>query len=296
MAIPHFHVRQWAAVVATFVVLPASATAQRYQLRIAPVPGDTLRMQLEQQTEVRGEERPESPARSMKARLSIYSHAIVTGRANGATTLVAHTDSVVMDSDDEHARNLEEQARRLAGAEPVWLRLAADGTVRLLDDAGNLASDVSGSVSLIPAALPPGALAIGETWMRSMPVPVGPSADVGTVRATFRLDSVSAGGRIAYISVRGDLARGAMPAAGPRGTMMKVAGSVAGHLNLDRVRGWIADSRFVVTMHSIVEPPASSGISPIRFRTVVTQRMRLRDRTPASARARQRAPEQRERP
>lgn len=287
---------RWAAIAAAMVAVPSLTEAQRYRLRIAPVPGDTLRMQLEQQTEVKGAERPESPARSMTARLSIFSHAVVTGRSGGATTLVARTDSVVMDSDDEHARDLGDRARRMAGSEPVWLRLHQDGTVRLIDEGGREAPDISGSVSLIPAALPTTALAVGERWTRSMPVPVGPSADAGTVNATFRLDSVSAGGRIAYISVRGDLSRGAMPAAGPRGTVMRVAGTVAGHLKLDRVRGWIADSRFIVTMHSIVEPPASSGISPIRFRTIVTQRMRFRDRLPASARAGQQGTAPRGRP
>ncbi|MBA3891292.1 MAG: hypothetical protein H0X64_12260 [Gemmatimonadaceae bacterium] len=114
-----------------------------------------------------------------------------------------------------------------------------------------------------------------------MPVPVGPTADAGMVRATFRLDSIGRGGRIAYISVRGDLERNDVPTAGPRGTVMSIVGTVAGSLQLDRLRGWIADSRFVVTMHSSLQPPASSGIEPVRFKTVVTQRVRLQERQPA---------------
>lgn len=280
---------------AGLLLVPVGAAAQRYQLRLAPAPGDTLRMQLEQRTEVRGEERPESPARSMKATLRIYSHAVVTGRDGGATTLLARTDSVAMDSDDEHADALAGQVRQLTGAGPVHLRLATDGTVQLLDDAGAVAASVQ-AAPVVPAALPTGLLAVGDTWVRAMPVPFGPSVGAGTVRATFRLDSVSRGGHVAYISVRGQLQRPPAPAAGPRGTMMRVAGTLLGQLRLDRVRGWISESRFTVTMHSIVEPPATSGISPVKFRTTVTQRMRLRDRARPVTRIREAAPEQREGP
>lgn len=260
----------------------APAGAQRYQLRLSPTPGDTLRMELEQQTEVTSEARPGMPARTMKARFRVYSHAVVRTRLADATLLVAHTDSVTLDTDDEHASALADQARSMAGNAPVTLRLAPDGTIRLADAAGNLADELAETVSLIPAALPQGLLAVGDSWVRSMPVPVGPSADAGTVRATFRLDSISRSGRIAYLSVRGNLARNDMPAAGPRGTVMSLVGTVAGTLQLDRIRGWIADSRFVVTMHSALRAPAASGIVPIEFKTVVTQRVRLRERAAAA--------------
>lgn len=269
------------AVIAAGLASPGTAAAQRYQLRLAPNPGDTLRMEVEQQTEVTGDEAGGRPSRRMTSMLRIYSHAIVMNRVGDATTLLARTDSVSVDSDDSHASAVGEQMRRLQGASPIHIRLAPNGTVRLLDEDGEFAPDKAGAVSLIPAALPEGALAVGATWVRAMPLPVGSSVDAGTVRATFRLDSVSRGGRIAYISVRGDLSRGELPAAGPRGTMMRVAGTVVGSLHLDRVRGWIADSRFVVTMHSAVEPPASSGIAPVKFRTILTQRMRLLGRPPA---------------
>lgn len=264
------------------VVTPVTAAAQRYQLRLAPNPGDTLRMQMEQETSVTGEGRDDAPGRTMRALLRIYSHAIVAGRVADATTLVARTDSVSVDSDDAHVASSGDQMRRFGATKPVRIRLAGNGTVQLIDDAGNPEPGTAGTVSLIPAALPEGALAIGETWVRAMPLPVGSSVDAGTVRATFRLDSVSRGGRMAFISVRGELERDDLPAAGPRGTMMRVVGTVVGHLNLDRVRGWIADSRFVVTMHSAVEPPAGSGVAPVKFRTIVTQRMRLHARGAAS--------------
>lgn len=264
-----------AGVLLLVALVPRDARAQRYHLRLAPVAGDTLRMQLEQNTDVVSEARPDVAARSMKARFRIFSHAIVSGQLKDATILIARTDSVRLDTDDEHGNALAEQARRLAGTAPVTLRLAPDGTVRFLNQSGSLGADLTEAVSLIPAALPQGLLAVGDTWVRSMPVPVGPTADAGTVRATFRFDSVSAGGRIAYLSVRGNLDRNDMPAAGPRGTVMSIVGTVVGTLQLDRVRGWIAASRFVVTMHSALRPPPASGMAPINFRTVVTQHVRL---------------------
>lgn len=271
---------------ALLALAPDTADAQRFQLRLAPQPGDTLRMQLEQHTDVVSEARPDMPSRTMKAQFRIFSHAIVSGRVKDATILVARTDSVRLDTDDEHGSALAEQARRMAGTDPVTLRLAPDGTVRVVDAAGNVGSSVDETVSLIPAALPQGMLTVGDTWVRSMPVPVGPTADAGTVRATFRFDSVSANGRFAYLSVRGNLARNDMPAGGPRGTMMSMVGTVMGSLRLDRVRGWIADSRFVVTMHTALQPPAASGMAPMKFRTVVTQRVRLVDRPAAGRRGR----------
>ena len=243
-------------------------------------------MEMEQQTEVTSEARPDMPARTMKARFAVFSHAVVQSRLADATVLVARTDSVAIDSDDEHVSPLADQARAMAGAEPVMLRLAPDGTIRVIGPGADRGGDLAESVSLIPAALPQGALAVGDTWVRSMPVPVGPTADAGTVRATFRLDSISRGGRIAHVSVRGDLARDSMPAAGPRGTVMSAVGTVTGTLQLDRIRGWIAESRFVVTMHSALTPPRASGLLPVRFRTTVTQRVRLRDR-PAPRRSRE---------
>lgn len=267
-------------VVALLVAVAPAALAQGHQLQLSPSPGDTLRMVLDQQTEVTSEARPGMPARTMKARFQVYSHAVVGSRLPDATLLVARTDSVALDSDDEHASRIAAQAQAMAGGAPVTLRLAPDGTIRIVNPDGTVA-DLAEAVSLIPAALPQGRLSIGATWIRTIPVPVGPAADAGTVRATFRLDSIGRGGRIAYISVRGDMARKDVPAAGPRGTVMSIVGTVAGSLLLDRLRGWIADSRFVVTMNSALQPPASSGIAPMHFRTVVTQRVRLQDRQPA---------------
>ena len=110
------------------------------------VQGDTLRMQLEQNTDVVSEARPDMPVRTMKAHFRIFSHAIVTGRVKDATILIARTDSVRLETDDQHGSALAEQARRLRlhdddaievgpGAEREVL-VAGAGVAVVADDAG----------------------------------------------------------------------------------------------------------------------------------------------------------------
>ncbi|MBA3889967.1 MAG: hypothetical protein H0X64_05505, partial [Gemmatimonadaceae bacterium] len=144
--------------IAGALAFATAAGAQGHQLQLSPSPGDTLRMVLDQQTEVTSEARPGMPARTMKARFRVFSHAVVGARLADATMLVARTDSVSLDTDDEHSSSLAAQARAMVGGAPVTLRLAPDGTIRLVNADGTVA-DLTEAVSLIPAALPQGRLA-----------------------------------------------------------------------------------------------------------------------------------------
>jgi hypothetical protein len=47
---------------------------------------------------------------------------------------------------------------------------------------------------------------------------------------------------------------------------------------VDRLRGWMTDSHFVVTLQSLVTPPVATGLAPMRFVTRVTQRLRTMDK------------------
>jgi hypothetical protein len=104
------------------------------------------------------------------------------------------------------------------------------------------------------------------------------SGDEGAVRASFRLDSVSRDQNLAYISMRGEIKRDSLPAGPPRGTRMQVTGTVNGSILLDRGRGWLTESRFMVVLHTTMVPPPTSGASQVRFVTRITQRMRTLDR------------------
>jgi hypothetical protein len=111
--------------------------------------------------------------------------------------------------------------------------------------------------------------------MRELPLPTGGPLGTrgsGRVNAVFRLDSLDRGGNIAYVSMRGAI----LP--DPDNQGMRLSGEVTGAMQLDRQRGWMTDSRFTVLVRSLVTPPPSSGLSPMRFVTRVTQRLRTMDK------------------
>jgi hypothetical protein len=149
--------------------------------------------------------------------------------------------------------------------------------MRVVDQETGANRAASEIVAIMPAALPTQPVAVGDTWARSIPMVVGRGADEGAVRASFRLDSVSRDERLAYISMKGEMRRDSVPAGPPRGTRMNVSGTVSGALLLDRRRGWLTESQFAVLLHTTMLPAASSGASPVRFLTRITQRMRTLD-------------------
>ena len=58
----------------------------------------------------------------------------------------------------------------------------------------------------------------------------------------------------------------------------ELSGSISGTMQLDRARGWMTDSRFLVILRSVVKPPLATGLAPMRFVTRVTQRLRTMDK------------------
>jgi hypothetical protein len=88
----------------------------------------------------------------------------------------------------------------------------------------------------------------------------------------FRLDSLDRSRDLAFVSMRGTI----VPDVDNYGIFM--SGEVTGAMQLDRQRGWMTDSRFTVLMRSLVTPPPTSGLSPMRFVTRVTQRLRTMDK------------------
>jgi Family of unknown function (DUF6263) len=212
-------------------------------------------------------------SRTMLTRLRTFSRAIVQGQLRGAVTVLAIIDSVTLVTNDQHSR-------ATAAGQRMLFRLAEDGTMRVVDEETGANRGTSELVALMPAALPTAPVAVGESWTRSIPMVVARgSTDEGVVRASFRLDSVSRDESLAHISMRGEMRRDSVPAGPPRGTVMKVTGTVTGDMVLDRRRGWLTESRFAVTMHTTMNPPpAASGVSPVRFVTRITQRMRTLDR------------------
>ena len=261
------------AIVAVLTAAPGRALAQRYRLQFRPSVGDTLRMELEEHREHTGTTKfgGSDSSRTMSTRLRMVSRAIVQAKLHSAVTVLAIVDSVSLVTNDQHARATSAGQRML-------FRLSEDGTMRVVDEETGANRGTSELVALMPAALPTHAVAVGDTWTRSIPMVVARAANDGVVLASFRLDSVSRDEQLAYISMRGEIKRDSIPAGPPRGSRMAVSGTVTGTLLLDRRRGWLTESRFAVTLRTTMLPAASSSAYPMRFLTRISQRMRTLDR------------------
>lgn len=268
---------------ALLLAVPVSTWAQGVVLQLKPHVGDTVHMQLDQESEMTGTRGKGAAASSSSVvtDLRIYSRAVIEGLSGAGATVLAITDSVAMSSSDARASRLAEQTRRMLEGRQIRLRLAPDGTAALLEGPGEPdADDVSRIIAIMPAAFPRGAVRVGDSWTREMPLPsrAGPGGrPSGRLHATFRLDSVSRHGAKAYLSMYGELTGDDFAPGGGRGLALDQHGTVSGTMLLDRRRGWLAESRFVIEVESELAKTVG-GMDPMRFRMKITQRTRTLDR------------------
>ena len=259
--------------------------AQTVLLQIKPGMGDTLHMRLDQQTELTGTRRVGNgeSVTSIQTTMRVFSRAIVEGSSTRGTLLRAVTDSVRLTTTDEHARPMSDQTQRQLEGKSMRLRVAPDGTASVADEGSDTTRNMTDVVSLMPAAFPRNAVNVGDSWMREMPLPgasrltPGAAPASGWLRAKFKLDSVTRDGGLAYVSVRGDMDgeadRQSDTALGP----VLEKGTVTGTMIVDRRRGWVSESRFVILVRASVVLPGAAA-APMRFQTKITQRMRTLER------------------
>jgi hypothetical protein len=265
---------------ALLVLLAASARAQRMQLELRPKLGDTLRMRLDQVTEMSGTRKGVS-TKLVVTTLRMFSRAIVEASAATSALILAVTDSVDVSSSDEHARALGREVVRQLEGRQMRLRLSPDGTVGVAEKSTEVPREVREIVSVMPASFPREPVSVGDTWVREMPIAPATSLGVpvaGIVRATFRLDSVIRGGNVAYVSMQGTMEQQPAPASPAPSAL---SGSVNGSMVIDRRRGWLSESRFLVQMRSIVVGKTAAGAAsaaPMQFRMKITQHMRVFDK------------------
>jgi hypothetical protein len=161
----------------------------------------------------------------------------------------------------------------------MLLRISPDGTVALVDDSGNELSDASDAVSLMPAAFPKGPINVGYSWSRDMPLPAGGRLAPGSgpvggwLHTKFRLDSVTHGGALAYVSMHGEMSADPDARYDVGSGPVLEKGTVFGTMLVDRVRGWLTESQFTIVAHSVVHMRGKAD-SLMRFETRVTQRMK----------------------
>jgi hypothetical protein len=253
------------------LVQPRVVVAQRIVLELRPHFGDTVRMRLDQTSEVAGS-RPDKTASSMQVSttLTMFSRAIVESSAPAGALILAITDSVAVSSTDPKALPLVQGTKAQLEHKQMRLKLSPDGTVTIIDPQTRVPREVTDLVAGMPASFPKGSVAIGDTWLREMAIPPSASLGVplgGMVRAAIRFDSVTTDH--AYLSLRGTVVQSGTPAASDQGAL---AGTVSGSMIVDRRRGWLSESRFLVQMRATV---AAVGAVPMQFRVKISQHMRL---------------------
>jgi hypothetical protein len=263
----------------------AALPAQGTLLEIRPRLGDTLRMQLDQRVEMVGTVHVASGDTTV-TRVTVtrvVAHSVVEQQDRAGTTMLAVTDSVLVDDGGDGRDTTVDTA----GASPVpmyalegrrvHVRVAPDGATALVGGGDEIAPQLRSIFAQMPATLPGGPVVVGDTWARTMVIPsAGPAGApaAGSLKGTFRLDSLSRAGEFAYISMRGALTRAGAPRELPEGVQLSMTGRVGGTLVLDRRRRWLTDARTTLTVHSVVTPRTRAGARPMRVRMTVTQWLR----------------------
>ena len=249
---------------------PAWARQQRVVLELRPRFGDTLKMRLDQTTEVSGVRRGVT-SKPMVTEMSMFSRAIVELSTPASALILAITDSVDARSTDSRAAQLVSETERQLEGRSLRVRMAPDGTMGLAERPPNVPDEVNDFIALMPASFPKGSVTVGDTWLREMQLP--PSANfgfpvTGVVRAAFKLDSIARDGDEAFVSMKGTLLPnqdGKAPGS--------YAGTVHGSMIVDRRRGWLTESAFLVQMRSTVIAMNAGRTDTIQMRLKLTQHM-----------------------
>lgn len=258
-------------------VLPGTIAAQPVLLQIRPHIGDTIPMRLSQTVEMTGTTPgSDEPSQSMTTTIDIYTRAIPRQWTSSGTLLQTITDSVTMTPSS--ARSLADFRRRALQSKNAMIRVSTDGAVEVMDNA-NAAAELRHVFGEMPAMLSRSGVAVGEKWTREMRIPLsGEPGAMGSVRATFQLDSLSKTGDVAFISMKGSLSRSTLPPSAQQGAGYETSGTLTGTIQLDRRLGWITDSRSTIQVRSTVAALAGqkgdAKRGPMVVRTRITQWLR----------------------
>ncbi|NUO65097.1 MAG: hypothetical protein HOQ11_00760 [Gemmatimonadaceae bacterium] len=284
MASPHRSLVVGFLLIAPFAAVPLAAQSPATAsgavlLEVRPHAGDTVSARLEQSVEMTGTRRiggRDSTARVTSSMIMLARTMVETVAAD-YSVVAMRTDSVQLSSSDDHEGEMRARAERALRGTTSRLRLLPDGTAEGLD--GSMGVDGSALLAVMPGTLPNAPVAVGGRWTRTMTIPaVSAAKGAGQVKTTFRLDSVTAGGRFAWISMKGTLRRDeSAPLAGTGERAGALSGSLVGGMTLDRRRGWVVATWTDMTVKSTVTTPGAPN-APLRVTVRVMQRMRAEDR------------------
>jgi hypothetical protein len=259
---------------------PGLAFAQSWMLQIKPHVGDTIRMRLDQESEMTGVRRTESGEASamVLTTMTMLSRAIIQDRDGDGIAVLAVTDSVVLTTTDDRTRAATQQLQGQMRGQQMKFRVLPDGSVSMMQAAG-APREVAQVVSLMPATFPKMPVAVGATWTREVSLPAGTQlgAQVSAkLQVKFRLDSVTRNGKLAYVSMRGDMRPATGPGAASGAVLEK--GLVSGTMLLDLRRGWLKESWFSIVVSSSLKPAVAANEQPIRMQMRITQHMHTMER------------------
>jgi hypothetical protein len=268
-----------ALVLAMLIARGAAAQAgPAISLRVHPKAGDTLHTRFEHDvvmsgtTKVRGRD---TTLRSSSSLLVLARLAVQSCDATGCTVAVI-TDSVALLAVDAQALAPSEAARRAMQGRRFQLRVRPDGSTLVLTAAKGIEPELGPFVDAMPTVLPARDVAVGATWESAADVPVGGDAGArhgARLKVRYRLDSLSAGDALAFLSLSGVVVRDSLEAPVRGGSRMGAHGDVSGTLALDRTRGWWRDSRLTIVLRSVVTPPPGNDAPPVHLETRITQHL-----------------------
>jgi hypothetical protein len=272
------------------------------RLLVRPRVGDTLRLEVEQTVELRSrrgaaaapglatagarppqERRPDFGPRADRAtvrvtKVALFAHSVVESSDLTATSLRATTDSMAMGSGGSADEAILRPVPMSADAPPVLVQVTTDGAMRVLDPPSG-AMALGATLASLPGLLPDAPVAVGTSWTREMSLPSLPLGGFrvdGVVRARLRLDSLTHGGRDAWISLEGVLRRDGAARELPAGTRLITAGTMRGSMVVDRSRAWIVDARTVMDVQSEVVAGPASSVPAMMLEIRIGQRVRVR--------------------
>jgi hypothetical protein len=278
-------VTRWSGRVAILAVALAiipceAAQAQRVRLEVRPRPGDTLHVLLNHAVTVTIPAGPRSVGDSATTYAMSYriSTRDVVERADiNGTIIHAIVDSVRMQTSGSIGASPFPGVDRNLDGMKVRLHVLPDGSARVIEGIEQLDPELRGIFGAMPAVLPATPVGVRESWTRDLPLPAmgapagATAAGDGLIRVTFRLDSLTSNGDLAWISLRGQV----IPPPSPPGSRARepdFSGSFTGELRLDRHRGWLAESSATVTVESLVSLPG--GDPPFKVRVRLHQVMK----------------------
>jgi hypothetical protein len=260
-----------------------AADAQQVLLQIRPHAGDTLHMRLDQEVDMSrtaGRSGGDSITTVTTTTLFVLMRTIVERSDSAGSDVTAVTDSVASVAAGARGGEAGDQLRRALQGRRVHMHVAHDGATVVIDPQDEATPELREVLAEVPATLPQKPIKVGHTWERTMAAPLGRAfAGRGEIKARFSLDSISRSRDSAFVSMRGKLGT-AGPGPGPDGATATSTVSVVGTMLIDRRRGWLADSHFIIVVQSVFTPPPSAGVdlAPLRLRMTATQWLRTVDR------------------